>query len=1264
VRAKEAEEAQQAAPEASEQQEREGEPMSGQLQTVKGPQSVSTKEYSGMSQRLAIMTATVAAVALCFFALPAASAFAAPSPWWQVLSGSRPTNLWEPEDNVQEIVTELGEFNEIEGAAAIVVVSGEEVGCLGANPIATNVCNFYGFPKSETAADLKAMLEAALGSTVEVTGGPVGGEPFKVRILSGRAEPTIGFTTKEPFSPFGTFTTTVLNEGGSGRIVVTLTNVGDGPLDATARPLTIMDELPEGVKAEDVEAFAGAQGGAGPVKCELASTDLVSCSFEGALPSYEPIEIEIPVNLIGEPPVQGSPGKVTVSGGDGPSVSAIQKVKVSPEETTFGIEYFSAQAEEEGGGLAMQAGQHPFQLTTTLQFNAGRMKPGVSRDESSVEQPAQPRNLGFPLPTGLVGNLATTPQCSMSDFYSEGTKVESANLCPDASAIGAVSVSFFLEEIIGFARPAIPVFNLPPAAGEPARFGFRVAGVATVIDTEVDPDDKYRIIAKVNNVTQVPQVLSATLTLWGTPGDPRHDSSRGWGCIYTLADAGPCERPSNMSETAFLRQPVSCVTPLDFSAEAEPWNVPIGSVVVRKTFDGASMSGCNLIPFDPSVTVAPTSKLAGNPSGFDFQLDMPNFGLLSGKAIAEGQAKKVEVTLPEGMTINPSQGEGLVGCSPEDLARETSDSKPGEGCPEASKVGELQFSTPLLNEEAHGSVYVASPYNNPFGSLIALYIVARIPERGVLVKQAGVVKRDPDTGQLTTIFDDVPQLPLTTIKLHLRAGGRASLVTPPACGKFDVVARFTPWSAADPSNPTPAEIVTRLSSFEIERGVDGGACPSGGTPPFHPGLFAGTINNAAKSYSPFNLRLTRKDGEQEFTNFSIKLPPGVIGKLAGIDVCSDAAIAAAKARTGPNGGFEEVLHPSCPANSWIGRTLVGAGVGASLTYVPGQVYMAGPFNGAPLSVVAITAARVGPFDLGTVVVRQALKVNPDTAEVFVDPTGSDPIPHIIQGIVVHARDIRVYIDRPEFVLNPTNCDRTSTASTVLGSGLDIGSAADNEPVTVTSPFQAAGCDSLGFKPKLALQLLGGTKRGDTPRLKAVLQARKGDANIGAAQVTLPHSAFLEQAHIRTVCTRVQFNAGGGNGEQCPKGSVYGKATAITPLLDEPLRGKVYLRSSDHELPDLVAALHSSKADINLVGRIDSLNGRIRNTFESVPDAPVTKFILEMQGGQKGLIVNSTNLCKGKHRAIANFDGQNGKLHDFKPVVKAKCGGKKRKARSR
>lgn len=1215
-----------------------------------------SKELLSMFNKLSRFVLFVGVLGL--LVLPTASASAAP--WWQILTGSRPTNLWEPTDNVQEIETEIGEVFGFQGVAARVEVKGKTVGCIGtANFAGTFACEAEaGFPPDETAAQLEATLEtgAAFGTAaVEVTGGPTGTAPFVVTTPK-QAMPTIGVT---PILGLGTAKSTVVSEGGSGRLVVTATNIGDAPVDATSTPVTIIDELPEGLEATDVEAFAGALGKAGPVKCEVEAADLVSCLFEDGLPSYEAIEVEILASLTGEPPVAGAPGKVTISGGNAPNASATQEVKVSPEATPFGIEQFSAQPEEEGGAPTTQAGSHPFQLTTTIQFNSGPLTPAATRRDSVVEQPAIPRNLRFPLPTGLVGNATAIPQCSMTNFFKI---VENTNACPDQSAIGVAAITVVEKSALGFLREAVPVFNLPPAHGEPARFGIMVVSVPVVIDTEVDPNNKYQIIAKVSNASQVAEFLSSTVSLWGSPGDPRHDGSRGWACAYHAEEVSrPCERPAGLEENAFLRQPVSCGAPLDFRVELEPWSAPLGSVVKEAGSSANPMIGCNRVPFNPSIASTPGNPSAGSSSGLDFRLDMPNAGLLNPKATAaEGQAKKVEVTLPEGVTVNPSEANGLGACTPQDYAKETAESAPGEGCPESSKIGSVDIKTPLLDEEAHGSVYVASPYDNPFDSLLALYLVAKIPERGILVKQAGKVELDPDTGQLVSTFDDLPQIPFSTFNLHFKEGPRAPLVMPETCGNYDIVAKFTPWNAADPNNPQSSEIVERTSSFSVDHGPNGSPCPSG-TPPFKPGFTAGTVNNAAGSYSPLNIRLTREDGEQEFKTFSLKMPKGVIGNLSGIPFCSEAAIAQARSRTGENGGQEELEHPSCPDASQIGRTLVGAGVGPTLTYAPGKVYLAGPYKGAKLSIVAITTATVGPFDLGNVVIRQALKVDPDTAEVSTDGSSADPIPHILQGIVVHARDIRVYVDRKDFILNPTSCERMSAAASVLGSGLDFGSSADDQLVDVSSPFQAADCASLGFKPKLALSLSGGTKRGDTPRLKAVLTARKGDANIGAAVVTLPHSEFLEQAHIRTVCTRVQFSAGGGNGEQCPKASVYGHVRAVTPLLDEPLSGPVYLRSSSHKLPDLVAALHSGKVDINLDGRIDSVrNGRIRNTFEAVPDAPVTKFVLEMQGGQKGLLVNSTNICLGKHRAIATFTGQNGKRIESNPPVKAKCGGKKKR----
>jgi hypothetical protein len=427
-------------------------------------------------------------------------------------------------------------------------------------------------------------------------------------------------------------------------------------------------------------------------------------------------------------------------------------------------------------------------------------------------------------------------------------------------------------------------------------------------------------------------------------------------------------------------------------------------------------------------------------------------------------------------------------------------------------------------------------------------------------------------------------------------------------------------------------------------------------------LIAGSINNAAGHFSPFNVRLFRTDTEQEFTRFSIKLPPGITAKLAGTPYCPDSGVALAKSRTGIHGAQEELEHPSCPVASEIGHSLAGAGVGQALAYAPGKIYLAGPYHGSNLSIVAITAAKVGPFDLGNVVIRYALKIDPETAEAFIDATGSDPIPHIIKGVAVHARDIRAYVDRSGFTLNPTDCTRTSTASTLLGSGLDFFSEADDRPITVSTPYQAADCAALPFKPRLNLKLKGGTKRGAYPALTATAKMNGiGESGIARAEVVLPKSEFIANAHFQTICTKVQFKAGAGNGAECPAKSIYGKATAVTPLLSEPLTGPVFLRSSEHQLPDLVVALHNNQVDFDLIAHVDSVKGRLRSTFEAAPDAPVSSFVLEMQGGKKGLFENSTNLCKAPHKAEANFTGQNGKLWDKTPeLVPTACKAKAHK----
>jgi hypothetical protein len=911
----------------------------------------------------------------------------------------------------------------------------------------------------------------------------------------------------------------------------------------------------------------------------------------------------------------------------------------------FGLKELDDTFNAKDGSPATQAGSHPFSQTTTLAFDTV-FDPSLDQEVPDGDV----KDLTVSLPPGLVGGPGTVPTCSNADFF---TKSGAEGNCPPASQLGVNDVT--VEEL--GAVQHVRVFNLIPPPGVAMRIGFVVIAVPVVIDLNVSEEPPYNVIATLHNIPNPVTFFRSVLTVWGVPAAAGHNVERHQpGCTEAECNLGLSEKP-------FLTLPRACEGPLPTTFSGDSWQEPgvfdEHTVFTHDSFtppNPQGITGCSHLGFNPSISAQPTTKAASSPTGLDFSLNVNDEGLTnpSEEAVADSDIRKTEVTLPEGFSVNPSIAEGLAVCAEADLARETAFSEAGAGCPNASKIGTVEVETPLLDENVNGALYQAAPYENPFHNLITLYLVIKNPKLGIKVVQPLKVEADPVTGRLTTVAEEMPQLPFSHFRLHFREGARSPLASPPGCGAFSASATLYPWSDEAP--------VTTTSAFQIISGPESKPCPSGGLPPFKPGLIAGTLNNAAGRFSPFNVRLFRNDSEQEITHFSIKLPPGVLGKLAGIPFCPDAAIAVAKARTGPHGGQEEIERPSCSQASEIGHTLVGSGVGSVLAYAPGKLYLAGPYHGSALSFVAITAGKVGPFDLGTVVVRDALRIDPETAEVFVDATGSDPIPHIIQGVPVHLRDIRVYTDRPEFVLNPTSCRRTSTASTLLGSGLDFGSEADDRPVTVSTPFQAADCAALPFKPRLSLKLKGGTKRGSYPALRATLTMNGiGEAGVHRAEVILPKSEFIANAHFNTICTRVVFKQGTHPGEMCPPGSVYGQAVARTPILSEPLEGPVFLRSSEHQLPDVVASLHNGQIDVVLDGHVDSVKGRLRNTFESTPDAPVSSVTLSLLGGKKGLFENSTNLCKTTHKAEANFTGQNGKEWDFKPVVKpTSCGGRAKK----
>lgn len=878
-----------------------------------------------------------------------------------------------------------------------------------------------------------------------------------------------------------------------------------------------------------------------------------------------------------------------------------------------------------------QAGAHPDMMIGFKLSQDGNVPWALARD------------IEIKLPPGMAGNPEAVRQCTPDQL---GDAPQNSH-CPFDAQVGTTEI-----RIAEKAHPGVytePIYNMVTPKGMAARLGFIAVGWPAFINVRLDPND-HTIVSTAEGIPSVAAVAESTTRLWGVPASHAHDEER-----ITPQEAitgeTPPKREVNIPEVPFLTNPTDCSEERQVRVRARSYQEPDRYSALSAPFP--KISGCGLLDFNPATTLEPTTAQGTTGSGLDYGLSLPSDGLEAASVLYGSELRRGEVILPKGMSVNPSEAEGLGVCSEEDLARESFDGPPNAGCPETSKIGSVQATTPVLGEKAEGSLFLAKPYANPFDSLLALYMVLKIPERGVVVKMSGKVTTDPATGQITTVFDDVPQLPVSDFKLHFREGARAPLITPPACGSYDAISNMTPWAA-------PGKVTPRTNSFAIESGPERGPCPNGGLPPFHPGLSAYPTNLAAGAFSPFNLSLTRKDSEQEITHFSIKLPPGLVAKLAGVPFCPEAGIAQAKARKGIHGGEEEIAAPSCPAASRIGTTWAGSGVGDVLVYVPGKVYLAGPYNGSPLSIVAITAAKAGPFDLGTVVIREALQVNPETGEAFIDATGSDPIPHIIQGIPVHLRDIRAYVDKPDFTLNPTDCSPTSTASTVLGSGRDFASEADDNPLTVTSPFQVADCAALPFKPKLSLRLQGGTKRGDYPKLKAFLRMNGiGEAGVAKARVTLPRSEFIANAHFNTICTRVQFKQLGGNGEACPAGSIYGWARAKTPILSDPLEGPIFLRSSEHQLPDVVASLRGQEINVHLVGHVDSVKGQLRNTFESVPDAPVEWASFSFKGGAKGLFENSTDLCEGAHKAKVEFDGQNGKEANYASALKVKCGGARR-----
>ena len=918
----------------------------------------------------------------------------------------------------------------------------------------------------------------------------------------------------------------------------------------------------------------------------------------------------------------------------------------------------------EPASTTLQAGNHPDVAFTFEVGNRMQTAPNPCNCEDA-------RNVVVHLPPGLIGNPHSTPQCTIAQFASTS--------CPPDSQVGVTEDEFQGSPdgtAVGFMAP---VYNLVPPPTEPALLAFETTiSTPVLINVNARTESDYGIDATVANIAHFLPLQYSQTVIWGVPASPVHNQLR-FGlhevppliglsaypflcskeelpattdpatvyqfCAAGIGGPGPegygklldgaigscttenygCGGPghpvsSNSPEEPFFQNPTTCgETSLQTSLDVLSYDG--GETHAESPYPPTT--DCNGLPFDPSQAIEPTTTAADSPSGAEFRLTVPQFE--SPFVPSPSELRAATVTFPPGFSFAPNVTNGKETCSD---AQARFGTREEAQCPRNSKIGTLTVDTPVLPGPLPGAVYLGEPKpGNRFRLILAF------DGFGVHVKLAGQAIPDPETGQIVITFQNLPQAPLSDFNMHMFGSERGPLDTPTQCGTYEVKSEWTPWDGV------LSKQISR-QFFTIDQGPDGKPCPDGPRP-FAPGFQAASTSNTAGAHTAFAINITREDGDQNLKALNITTPPGFLATLKGVSYCPQSAIDAAALQSAS--GIFEQTHPSCPASSLIGEVIAGAGPGSHPLYLPGKAYLAGPYRGAPLSFVFITPAVSGGYDLGNVVVREGLNIDPLTAQVT---TAGEHLPLIFEGIPLRLRQIMVNLNRPGFALNPTNCNPLEVKAEVSG--------AEGALSNLSQHFQVANCASLRFAPRLALRFTGSTNRTGDPTLTATLDNPTGSgyANLSSTQVTLPPTELIDNAHIQAPCTLKQFAQ-----EACPPSTVIGFAKAETPLLEKPLEGPVYLRNGSHKLPDIAAALHGQIGQIDLVGHVDSVNSRLRATFETIPDAPVSHFTLQLYGAKKGLIENTENLCSQPELATVAVHAQNGRVIERDSRFRLPCSSK-------
>ena len=1004
---------------------------------------------------------------------------------------------------------------------------------------------------------------------------------------------------------------------------ILVTNIGGAPIDEEG--VTVTDTLPAGVTTSsrtagnNEEYWQCTPTGADPtvVTCTI-SAELLHLLKPGAsealsqLPAlsvYVEVESSVPANSTAS-------NSVKVEGGGAAAAEVKVPTSLNPSTPlTFGLADFSSYLGDAIGTPDTQAAAHPSSLTTSFDVTSAVSLDRVGGSSFPSYPTEDVKDVVVNLPAGFVGDPQAAPQCPLHDLVA--TSLSSA--CPAASQIGRVSFDgqgSYQEEYYKQGRQNIPIYNMVPERGIPAEFGFLFAGFPVTMDASVvgnGPDTHVRATVAALPGAGVLGLQGAEATFFG---DPAVEDGLG-----------------STGAVAFLRSPSGCSgEPLVSSIHVDSWQNP-GARNVDGTPDFAdstwksdtastpAVEGCGALRFSPTISLTPDVSQAGAPTGLGVNLEVPQSSDPSIPATPD--VRQVVVKLPAGMVVSPSAANGLGACSPAQIALEDNDPPT---CPGSSKIASVRVKTPLLAEELEGSVYLAQQGNagpvqgsNPFNTLLAGYIV--VEGSGVVVKIPGEIEANEQTGQLTATFTENPQLPFSDFKLHFKSGPGAPLSNPSACGTYTPEATLSSWSGQTVQSNRP---------FGITGGENGAPCPGS---VFAPSFTAGTTNNQAGAYSPFTLTFSRSDQDQTLGGITVAMPPGLLGKLAGVTQCPEAQA---------NAG-------TCGAESLIGHTTVGAGPGADPFYVSGNVYLtegykAGPFKGAPFGLSIVVPVVAGPFNLGTEVVRAAIAINPYTAQVTVT---SNPLPTIKQGIPFQVRTVNVTIDRPGFTFNPTNCAAQSVGATITSTA--------SVSAAVSSPFEAANCANLPFAPRFSASTTGKTSKALGASLTVKIGYTAGQANLHKVDVELPKALPTQLKTLNKACTEAQFNS---NPAGCPPASDVAQVVVHTPLLSSPLLGPAYLVShGGAAFPDVEMVLQGEGVELVVDGKTQIKKGITYSHFETIPDAPISSFEFKSPQGELALFTANGDLCDQKLVMPTTMTGQNGAvISQNTPVAVEGCSG--------